>query len=79
MDYPLRMEQFRNANADSAATCQKLKGDLQAVFNVLPKDMQQLLLMNPQRAALLQGSHEWAKLPGHPLLQVGVVSSTSPR
>ncbi|KAL4584195.1 hypothetical protein LXL04_008787 [Taraxacum kok-saghyz] len=31
----------------------KLKGDLKAVFNVLPKDMQHLLLMNPQRAALL--------------------------
>ncbi|KAF9593656.1 hypothetical protein IFM89_024473 [Coptis chinensis] len=32
-----------------------LKGDLQAVFKVLPKDMQQLLLFNPQTAALLQG------------------------
>ncbi|KAJ0048260.1 hypothetical protein Pint_16415 [Pistacia integerrima] len=39
---------------DSATICQKLKGDLQAVFNVLPKDVQQLLLMNPQRAAFLQ-------------------------
>ncbi|XP_059640577.1 uncharacterized protein LOC132282804 [Cornus florida] len=46
--------QSQRADADSAATCQKLKGDLQAVFNVLPKDIQQLLLMNPQRVALLQ-------------------------
>ncbi|XAR51275.1 hypothetical protein NMG60_11005864 [Bertholletia excelsa] len=44
-------------NADSAAACQKLKEDLEAVFNVLPKDMQQSLLLNPQRAALLQGPY----------------------
>ncbi|KAB5524749.1 hypothetical protein DKX38_022498 [Salix brachista] len=35
-------------------TSQKLKKDLQEVLNVLPKDTQQLLLMNPERAALLQ-------------------------
>ncbi|GKU95041.1 hypothetical protein SLEP1_g8451 [Rubroshorea leprosula] len=56
--------------------CQKLKVDLQAVFNVLPKDMQQLLLLNPQRAALLQGSPELTKLPGRPSIQVGVAPST---
>ncbi|XP_059661640.1 uncharacterized protein LOC132307792 [Cornus florida] len=50
--------QSESAEAVSAATCQKLKGDLQAVFNVLPKDTQQLLLMNPQRATLLLGSSE---------------------
>lgn len=38
----------------SKAACLKLKVDLQAVFNVLPKDMQHLLLMNPDRATLLQ-------------------------
>ncbi|XP_044477132.1 protein DENND6A-like isoform X2 [Mangifera indica] len=42
------------AAEDSATICQKLKGDLQAIFDVLPKDMQQLLLMNPQTAAFLQ-------------------------
>uniref|UniRef100_A0A5B6YTJ8 UDENN domain-containing protein n=1 Tax=Davidia involucrata TaxID=16924 RepID=A0A5B6YTJ8_DAVIN len=71
--------QSGRANADTEATCQKLKRDLQAVFNVLPKDMQQLLLMNPQRAALLQGSPERTKLPGHPSVQAGLVFSTSPR
>lgn len=60
-------------------TSQKLKKDLQAVLNVLPKDTQQLLLMNPERAVLLQVSSEPTKLPGHPSLQIGVVSSTSPR
>jgi hypothetical protein len=75
----LQLQQSGRASADSASTCQKLKGDLQAVFYVLPKDMQQLLLLNPQRAALLQGSSDPTKLPGRPLVQVGVVSSTSPR
>lgn len=37
-------------------SCKKLQGDLLAVFNVLPEDMQQLLLMNPERAALVQGA-----------------------
>lgn len=75
----LQLKQSGAARADSAATCQKLKKDLQAVFNVLPKDMQQLLLMNPERAALLQGSLEPTKLPGQPSLKIGVMSSTSPR
>ncbi|XP_039064457.1 uncharacterized protein LOC120209545 [Hibiscus syriacus] len=67
--------------SDSTTMCQKLKGDLQAVLNVLPVDMQQLLLLNPQRAALLQGrsSPEPKKLPGYPSVQVGVVSSSLPR
>ncbi|KAH9609546.1 hypothetical protein KSS87_001347 [Heliosperma pusillum] len=39
---------------DSLKNRKKLQGDLKAVFDVLPKDMQQLLLMNPERAALLQ-------------------------
>ncbi|XP_058080119.1 uncharacterized protein LOC131228243 isoform X2 [Magnolia sinica] len=68
--------QSGKGNADSAVACQKLKGDLQTVFNVLPKDMQQLLLFNPQRAALLQGSTELTKLPGGPSVHVGVVPDT---
>lgn len=75
----IQLQQSGKASADSVSTCQKLNGDLQAVFNVLPKDMQQLLLLKPQSAALLQGSPEPTKLPGRPLVQVGVVSSTSPR
>lgn len=75
----IQLQQSGKASADSVSTCQKLNGDLQAVFNVLPKDMQQLLLLKPQSAALLQGSPELTKLPGRPLVQVGVVSSTSPR
>ncbi|EOY20935.1 hypothetical protein QUC31_007106 [Theobroma cacao] len=77
----IQLQQSGRAVADSAAMCQKLKGDLQTVFNLLPKDMQQLLLLNPQRAALLQGnsSPELTKLPGRPSIQVGVISSNSPR
>ncbi|XWS50698.1 hypothetical protein CRYUN_Cryun12cG0108900 [Craigia yunnanensis] len=77
----IQLQKSGRAAADSAAMCQKLKGDLQAVFNVLPKDMQQLLLLNPQRAVLLQGSSspELTKLPGRPSIQVGVVSSNLPR
>lgn len=74
-----QLQQSGRACADSASSCQKLKGDLRTIFSVLPKDMQQLLLFNPQRAALLQGSSELTKLPGRPLVQVGVLSSTSPR
>lgn len=47
-----------SSDADSGATCNKLKGDLQAVFSVLSKDMQQLMLMNPERASLLNENHE---------------------
>ncbi|CAH9106906.1 unnamed protein product [Cuscuta europaea] len=52
------MQHCRSSNADSGSTCHKLKGDLQAVFSVLSLDIQHLMLMNPERAALLQGSHE---------------------
>lgn len=58
-------------SADSIGACQKLKVDLQAAFNVLPKDMQQLLLSNPKRAVLLQGSQEKA------LGANGIVTQTS--
>lgn len=54
--------------------CQKLRGDLRTIYNALPMDMQQLLLFNPQKAALLQGSKEFAKLPGR--LSVLVSRST---
>ncbi|PHT88719.1 hypothetical protein T459_10825 [Capsicum annuum] len=40
--------------AGSDATSSKLREDLRAVFNVLPKDVQQLMLMNPERAALVR-------------------------
>ncbi|KAF6137232.1 hypothetical protein GIB67_036269 [Kingdonia uniflora] len=59
------MQQAEKGVIDSGAVCLKLKGDLQAVFNVLPKDTQLLLLSNPQRASLLEGSLQLAKLPGH--------------
>lgn len=75
----IQLQESGSASAESVLTHQKLKGDLQAVFNVLPKDMQQLLLLNPKRASLLQGSPEMKKFPGHPSVQVGVVSSISPR
>lgn len=34
-------------------SCEKFKSDLMAVFNAIPEDVQQLLVLNPQRAALL--------------------------
>lgn len=45
--------EIQEGSAESEATCEKLKRDLQAIFNVLPKDMQELLLMNPQTTRLL--------------------------
>lgn len=59
------LKQYGRENEDTQAVCMKLKQDLQAVFNVLPKDMQQLLIMNPERASLLQESHECSDLPEH--------------
>ncbi|KAF9618241.1 hypothetical protein IFM89_000876 [Coptis chinensis] len=75
----IQLQHSGRSSADSVVACQKLKGDLQAVFKVLPKDMQQLLLFNPQRASLLQGSLEVTKVPGHPSILVEVVSPHSPR
>ncbi|KAL3529317.1 hypothetical protein ACH5RR_008639 [Cinchona calisaya] len=68
--------QAGSANEDSKADSQKLKGDLLAVFNVLPKE---LLLMNPQRAALLQETPECKDLPKEPFVQTAVQFSSSPR
>jgi len=60
-------------NAESLSVCQKLKSDLRTIFTALPKDMQELLLFNPQCAALLQGM-ELTKLPGRPTFNIGRVS-----
>eukprot|EP00897_Mesotaenium_endlicherianum_P001248 jgi/Mesen1/1150/ME001238S00213 len=46
----------------------KLRGDLRGVFNALPRDVQQMLLFNPQHAALLHGGREPSRLPGRPSL-----------
>ncbi|CAN6465976.1 unnamed protein product [Victoria cruziana] len=63
---------------DSVLACRKLKGDLQFVFNLLPKDVQHLLLLNPQRAALLQGGLEKSRVPGHPsVVTVAIEKSLS--
>ncbi|ESW27134.1 hypothetical protein PHAVU_003G176900 [Phaseolus vulgaris] len=50
----LQLQQPGNGGIDSTATYEKLMRDLQAVFNALTKDMQQLMLSNPERASLLQ-------------------------
>ncbi|XP_057517432.1 uncharacterized protein LOC130798458 [Amaranthus tricolor] len=52
----LQVQKSGTSGEDAKKNCQKLQRDLQAVFHVLPKDMQQLLLMNPDRAALVQGT-----------------------
>ncbi|XP_042446846.1 protein DENND6B-like [Zingiber officinale] len=59
------IQQQGSATENSATTCEKLKGDLRVVFNMLPKDMQQLMLSNPKRAALLKASIEPVKTPKH--------------
>ncbi|KAK4804026.1 hypothetical protein SAY86_003843 [Trapa natans] len=48
-----QMQESGKGSKDSAATCSKLRDDLRVVFNVLPRDMQELLVMNPETAALL--------------------------
>ncbi|GAA0147421.1 hypothetical protein Leryth_011962 [Lithospermum erythrorhizon] len=60
--------QHRSVSADSEAACEKLKNNLQVVFSILPKDKQQMLLMNPERAALLRTTHEGVELPKEPHL-----------
>ncbi|GAB4853601.1 hypothetical protein Ancab_017792 [Ancistrocladus abbreviatus] len=75
----MQLQQSGTGRPDSAAVSLKLKGDLQTVFNVLPKDMQELLLMNPLRAAYLRRTYEATKLPGHASIQIGQSPSSSPR
>ncbi|KAL2621427.1 hypothetical protein R1flu_001632 [Riccia fluitans] len=60
----LQIVQRAGLGNSEGPVCQKLRSDLRAIFNVLPKDMQQMLLFNPQRASLLQGGRELTKLPG---------------
>lgn len=54
----VKLRESGGGDADSEASFEKLKKDLQAVFSVLPRDMQELLLSNPQRASLLQDPSE---------------------
>ncbi|KAH0853784.1 hypothetical protein HID58_092875 [Brassica napus] len=54
----VKLRESGGGSADSEASFEKLKKDLQAVFSVLPRDMQELLLSNPQRASLLQDPSE---------------------
>lgn len=65
------------SGTDSPA-CQKLRGDLRTIFNALPLDMQQLMVFNPQKAALLQGSKEFVKLPGRLSVLVSRTTELSP-
>ncbi|XP_020575250.1 protein DENND6B [Phalaenopsis equestris] len=62
--------QSGSTSIDSSAACSKLKANLRAVFKLLPKDLQELLLANPKRAGLLHNSSESPKLPGHPSIRV---------
>ncbi|KAG8379375.1 hypothetical protein BUALT_Bualt07G0082100 [Buddleja alternifolia] len=57
--------QYGRANEDTEAVCEKLKKHLKSVFKVLPKDVQQLLIMNPERASLLEESNQSSDLPEH--------------
>lgn len=48
-----QLQESGKGSEDSAAACSKLRGDLRVIYDILPKDMQELLVMNPQTAALL--------------------------
>ncbi|GMH16631.1 hypothetical protein Nepgr_018472 [Nepenthes gracilis] len=74
----LQLQQSEMGGGDTTLVCQKLKGDLQAVFDILPMDMQELILLNPQRAAFLRRTYELTKLPGRASVQVGQSHATSP-
>lgn len=69
--------QSTSTSSDSLVIRCKLKSDLQAVFKVLPGDLQELLLANPKRAGLLHSSPESPKLPGHPSVQGFVIPETA--
>ncbi|OIW19714.1 hypothetical protein TanjilG_18524 [Lupinus angustifolius] len=56
--YNYQLQQSGNGGVDSMATCHKLMRDLQAVFHVLSRDTQDLVLSKPQRASLLKVSPE---------------------
>ncbi|XP_002993637.2 protein DENND6B [Selaginella moellendorffii] len=70
---------------------EKLRADLRVVFDMLPKDTQQLLLLNPQHASLLDpktsnssgisrsssGSSS-TKLPGRPSIHISWSSQATP-
>ncbi|XP_010532260.1 PREDICTED: protein DENND6A [Tarenaya hassleriana] len=49
----MKLEEYGGEGSGAGERCRKLRKDLKAVFDVLPRDMQQLLLSNPQRASLL--------------------------
>lgn len=76
--YLLEEPQSGNADADIVATSQKME-DLQALFPMMPKDMQELILMNPQKASLLQETQKMTNLTVQPVTQNGVLASHSPR
>ncbi|KAH7430323.1 hypothetical protein KP509_09G093300 [Ceratopteris richardii] len=73
----VEMQRAGVGGTDSPA-CSKLRGDLRTIFNVLPADMQQLMVFNPQKAALLQGSKEFVKVPGRLSVLVSKSSESSP-
>lgn len=50
----LQMLQRAGLGDTETQTVKKLRSDLRTIFNSLPKDVQQMLLTNPQRAGHLQ-------------------------
>lgn len=53
----------------AALEASAVKQQLSAIFESMPRDLQQTMLSSPHRAALLQGSGPHAKVPGQPQRQ----------
>jgi len=59
----LQMLQRAGLSNTETQTVTKLRSDMRTIFNLLPNDVQQMLLTNPQRAGLLKGVQEVSKVP----------------
>ncbi|DBA67049.1 TPA: hypothetical protein ACH3X2_001381 [Trebouxia sp. C0005] len=58
------------AAPQAALEASAVKQQLSAIFESMPRDLQQTMLSSPYRAALLQGSGPYAKVPGQPQRQL---------
>ncbi|XP_024391056.1 uncharacterized protein [Physcomitrium patens] len=74
----LQMLQRAGLANTETQTIKKLRSDLHTIFNLLPNDVQQMLLTNPQRASHLQWDRpENSKAPEKPSSRFGLFWPTS--
>uniref|UniRef100_A0A7N0TKL6 UDENN domain-containing protein n=1 Tax=Kalanchoe fedtschenkoi TaxID=63787 RepID=A0A7N0TKL6_KALFE len=68
----LQLVQSGKCKEDSISLCQKLKHDMRTLFSELPEDVQQLLLLNPEKAAVIKGSNVLVEEDlSDPIIQAG--------